>query len=82
MVTVGGRGRARLERVLGRAGRIEAVLEGLLVERGPYRLVCNFAPDATGVPAPGAAEVVLSTHAARIEGDVVRLPALSGALVR
>ncbi len=29
-----GRGRARLERVLGRADAIEAVLEGLLVERG------------------------------------------------
>ncbi|MGZ4397521.1 MAG: RNB domain-containing ribonuclease, partial [Gaiellaceae bacterium] len=39
-----GRGRARLERVLGKAAEIEAVLEGLLVERGlrqpfePYEL--------------------------------------------
>jgi biopolymer transport protein ExbB len=33
-VVVTGRGRARLERVLGRAGSIEAALEGLLVEEG------------------------------------------------
>jgi ribonuclease R len=33
-VVASGRGRARVERVLGRADRIEAVLEGLLVERG------------------------------------------------
>jgi ribonuclease R len=34
VVSVGRRGRARLERVLGRADAIEAVLAGLLVERG------------------------------------------------
>ncbi len=33
-VVASGRGRAKVERVLGPAGRIEAVLEGLLVERG------------------------------------------------
>jgi ribonuclease R len=33
-VVRGGRGRARLERLLGRADRIETVLEGLLVEEG------------------------------------------------
>src|SRR4029450_9125031 len=33
-VVVSGRGRAKVERVLGRADRIETVLEGLLVERG------------------------------------------------
>jgi ribonuclease R len=33
----GGRGRAKLERVLGRASRIETVLEGLLVEQGRRR---------------------------------------------
>jgi maltooligosyltrehalose trehalohydrolase len=54
----------------------------LRVVRGPYRLVCNFAPEEADVPAPGAGEVVLSTHEARIEGDAVRLPALAGALVR
>jgi ribonuclease R len=32
-----GRGRARVERVLGRADRIEAVLEGLLVQEGELR---------------------------------------------
>jgi ribonuclease R len=33
-VVVSGRGRAKVERVLGRASHVEAVLEGLLVERG------------------------------------------------
>ena len=33
-VVTTGRGRAKVERVLGPAGRIEAVLEGLLVEKG------------------------------------------------
>src|SRR6186997_761761 len=33
-VVATGRGRAKVERVLGPAERIEAVLEGLLVERG------------------------------------------------
>ncbi len=33
-VVVSGRGRAKVERVLGPAGRIESVLEGVLVERG------------------------------------------------
>jgi maltooligosyltrehalose trehalohydrolase len=54
----------------------------LRVVRGPYRLVCNFAPEEADVPAPGAGEVVLSTHDARIEGDAVRLPALAAALMR
>ena len=47
-----GRGRARIERLLGRADRIEAVLEGLLLEEGelggfePYDPVdTGFAPD-------------------------------------
>jgi ribonuclease R len=34
VVSTGGRGRAKVERVLGPAGNVEAVLEGLLVERG------------------------------------------------
>ena len=33
-VVVSGRGRARVERVLGPADHVDAVLEGLLVERG------------------------------------------------
>ena len=36
-VVASGRGRAKVERVLGPASRIEAVLEGLLVERGARR---------------------------------------------
>jgi ribonuclease R len=35
-VVARGRGRAKVERVLGRADRIETVLEGLLVERGAH----------------------------------------------
>jgi ribonuclease R len=34
VVVASGRGRAKVERVIGRADRIESVLEGLLVERG------------------------------------------------
>ena len=38
-VVVSGRGRAKVERVLGSAERVEAVLEGLLVERGARQRV-------------------------------------------
>ncbi len=55
----------------------------LRVRRGPFGLVCNFARQAASVPAPGATEVVLATHEARVEEDRhVSLPALGGALVR
>jgi ribonuclease R len=36
-VVASGRGRAKVERVIGRADRIESVLEGVLVERGARR---------------------------------------------
>ncbi|MER3412024.1 MAG: exoribonuclease II, partial [Thermoleophilia bacterium] len=41
-----GRGRARVEEVLGPARRIETVLEGLLVERGERRPFPPYAPPA------------------------------------
>ena len=47
VIVATGRGRARLERVLGRAGEIEAVLEGLLVERGARG---EFEPHTTPEP--------------------------------
>ena len=54
----------------------------LRVQRGRLALVCNFAADPAVVPAPGASDVVLATHDARIDGaGGVRLPSLAGALV-
>ena len=56
----------------------------LAVDRGPYRLACNFAGEAQAVPlGDGHATVVLATHDDVQIGDGdVRLPALAGALVR
>jgi hypothetical protein len=59
----------------------------LTVDRGPFRLACNFAAEAREVPvAAGHSEVVLTASpqrdAARIDGAAVTLPARSGALVR
>ena len=56
----------------------------LTVDRGPYRLACNFAGEQRAVPVgPAYGEVVLATAAgARLVGGDVLLPALSGALVR
>jgi ribonuclease R len=45
-VVSSGRGRAKVERVLGRADRIEAVLEGLLVEKGARAGFEPFEPPA------------------------------------
>jgi ribonuclease R len=45
-VVTTGRGRAKVERVLGPAGRIEAVLEGLLVEKGARTEFEPFDPPA------------------------------------
>ena len=55
----------------------------LAVDRGPYRLACNFAAEAQAVPlGAGHAEVVLATDDAQIGDGQITLPALSGALVR
>jgi maltooligosyltrehalose trehalohydrolase len=56
----------------------------LAVDRGPYRLACNFADSERAVPLGDAhGEIVLATDdGARIDDGAVTLPALSGALVR
>ncbi len=55
----------------------------LTVDRGPYRLCCNFADDAQPVPAGGRAEVVIcTTDGAQLRDDGVVLAPTSGALLR
>jgi maltooligosyltrehalose trehalohydrolase len=58
----------------------------LTVDRGPFRLACNFGDAPRAVPAgAGHSEVVLATAdgGAQLSGDgTVTLPALSGALLR
>ena len=58
----------------------------LTVDRGPFRLACNFADAPRAVPAgAGHSEIVLATApgGAELGGDgTVALPALSGALLR
>jgi maltooligosyltrehalose trehalohydrolase len=56
----------------------------LAVDRGPYRLACNFSDVAQAVPVGrGRSEVVLATDdGARLRDDAVVLAPLSGALVR
>jgi maltooligosyltrehalose trehalohydrolase len=53
----------------------------LRVRRGPFELAMNFAREARRVPVAGG-EVVLTTHASRLEDGAVVLPPLAGALVR
>ena len=56
----------------------------LAVDRGPYRLACNFSDEAQAVPVgAGRDEIVLATDdGARCRDDAVVLAPLSGALVR
>ncbi|HWC26529.1 MAG TPA: malto-oligosyltrehalose trehalohydrolase, partial [Solirubrobacteraceae bacterium] len=59
----------------------------LAVDRGPYRLACNFADEHRAVPVAPDGEVVLTTAAAGApelhdDEDTIVLPPLSGALVR
>ena len=56
----------------------------LVVDRGPYRLACNFSDAAQAVPAgAGHGEIVLATDdGARLSDSAVQLAPLSGALVR
>src|SRR4051794_16834404 len=61
----------------------DARVPWLRVRRGPFTLACNFAADPAAVPAPGASELVLSTHdGARLHDGGVELPARAGALLR
>ncbi|MEA2189185.1 MAG: maltooligosyltrehalose trehalohydrolase [Solirubrobacteraceae bacterium] len=57
----------------------------LTVDRGPFRLACNFSERAQAVPTGGRSELVLATYAdadAELLGGEVQLPPLSGALLR
>ncbi|MDX6708878.1 MAG: maltooligosyltrehalose trehalohydrolase [Solirubrobacteraceae bacterium] len=57
----------------------------LTVDRGPFRLACNFSERAQAVPTGGRSELVLATYAdadAELRGGEVQLPPLSGALLR
>jgi hypothetical protein len=56
----------------------------LAVDRGPYRLACNFAAGEQAVPLrPSHGEVLLATAGgARLSAGTVLLPALCGALLR
>jgi maltooligosyltrehalose trehalohydrolase len=56
----------------------------LAVDRGPFRLVCNFAGEQRAVPVAGRREVVLATAEGVQLGDgdgEILLPPLSGALL-
>jgi maltooligosyltrehalose trehalohydrolase len=54
----------------------------LTVDRGPYRLCCNFADAQQPVPLDGHAEIVLATDAVTLRDGAVVLPPRAGALVR
>jgi maltooligosyltrehalose trehalohydrolase len=54
----------------------------LRVDRGPFRLLANFADTPVHVPVDTTVEVVLATHRATLEPGYVILPPLSGTLVR
>jgi maltooligosyltrehalose trehalohydrolase len=54
----------------------------LLVSRGDWRIAANFSSEPRELPADDATEVVLTTHAAQLDGDRVTLPPLAGALLR
>ena len=54
----------------------------LRVRRGPYLLVASFSRNDSHVPVDGTGEVVVATHPVTLEPGYVRLPPLSGALVR
>jgi maltooligosyltrehalose trehalohydrolase len=81
---------ARLLRVRKQLPADEVVIEHderdrwLTVDRGPYRLACNFSDAAQAVPAGAARhEVVLATaKGARCSDGAVLLAPLSGALLR
>jgi maltooligosyltrehalose trehalohydrolase len=54
----------------------------LAVDRGPFRLVCNFAAEQRAVPVAGRSDVVLATAEGVQLGDgEILLPPLSGALM-
>jgi maltooligosyltrehalose trehalohydrolase len=54
----------------------------LIVDRGPYRLCCNFADEPQPLPLAGHAEIVLATGAAALRDGAVVVGAYAGALLR
>ena len=54
----------------------------LVVRRDPYELACNFAPSAVRVPCQGSAITLTAGGEGQLTGGYVRLPAMSGALIR
>ncbi len=74
-----GRGRARLERLLGPANRIETVLEGLLVARGERRSFEPYAPppadDAPRVDLRGKLAFTVDPETAKDFDDALTLEA-------
>ncbi|MDX6718149.1 MAG: maltooligosyltrehalose trehalohydrolase [Solirubrobacteraceae bacterium] len=79
---------AELLRIRGRLPRVEVVTHHdedarwLTVDRGPYRLCCNFAEEPREVPLDGHAEVVLATDSAEPHAGHVLLAPKTGALLR
>jgi maltooligosyltrehalose trehalohydrolase len=54
----------------------------LTVDRGPYRLCCNFADEPQPLPLDGHAEIVLATDEAAIRDGAVVVGPRAGALLR
>jgi hypothetical protein len=54
----------------------------LTVDRGPYRLCCNFADAPQPVPLDGHKEIVLATDAVALRDGALVVGARAGALVR
>ena len=54
----------------------------LTVDRGPYRLCCNFADEPQPLPLSGHAEIVFATGAAALRDGAVVVGPRAGALVR
>ena len=54
----------------------------LIVDRGPYRLACNFAAAPRAVPAGDRGEIVLATSGAELADGDVTLQPKTGALLR
>jgi maltooligosyltrehalose trehalohydrolase len=84
-----------LERLYGRLLRVRTQLPAdevgtrhddearwLAVDRGPYRLCCNFADAPQALPLDGHGEIVVATDAAELRDGAVVVGALGGALVR
>jgi maltooligosyltrehalose trehalohydrolase len=54
----------------------------LRFRRGPYEAVCNFSPQELELTCEGSAVVVATDSGARVDRASVKLPRMSGALIR